>query len=134
MTEAQTGALTYCGNCRHGTVEFWWLDWGDTTSDAVSPRRIAERWTNYWREGQNQFLGWAQGGPGTIKGMIKDGETGDLLDYANVIIKGTTRGTMSLGGGAFFTGLLRYIVGKDELKNIINYAVFALIQLTEEQA
>ena len=42
---------------------------------------------------------WAQGG--TIKGIIKDGETGDLLDYANVIIKGTTRGTMSLGGGAF---------------------------------
>ncbi len=30
---------------------------------------------------------------------------------------------IGLGGGAFFTGLLRYIVGKDELKNIINYAV-----------
>lgn len=44
----------------------------------------------------------AQGVPGTIKGVIKDGETGDLLDYANVIIKGTTRGTMSLGGGAFY--------------------------------
>jgi outer membrane receptor protein involved in Fe transport len=44
----------------------------------------------------------AQGAPGTIKGIIKDGETGDLLDYANVIIKGTTRGTMSLGGGAFY--------------------------------
>jgi len=44
----------------------------------------------------------AQGTPGTIKGIIKDGETGDLLDYANVIIKGTTRGTMSLGGGAFY--------------------------------
>ena len=41
---------------------------------------------------------WAQS-PGTIKGIVKDGETGDLLDYANVIIKGTTRGTMSLGGG-----------------------------------
>ncbi len=44
----------------------------------------------------------AQGVPGIIKGAIKDGETGDLLDYANVIIKGTTRGTMSLGGGAFY--------------------------------
>lgn len=44
----------------------------------------------------------AQEQPGTIKGIIKDGETGDLLDYANVIIKGTTRGTMSLGGGAFY--------------------------------
>ena len=32
-------------------------------------------------------------------------------------------GIIALGGGAFFTGFLRYIVGKDELKNIINYAV-----------
>mmetsp|Transcript_22809 Transcript_22809/g.11013 ORF Transcript_22809/g.11013 Transcript_22809/m.11013 type:complete len:413 (-) Transcript_22809:199-1437(-) len=30
---------------------------------------------------------------------------------------------IAVGGGAFFTGFLRYIVGKDELKNIINYAV-----------
>ena len=45
---------------------------------------------------------WAQGSPGTIKGIVRDGESGDLLDYANVIIKGTTRGTMSLGGGAFY--------------------------------
>jgi menaquinone reductase, integral membrane subunit len=30
---------------------------------------------------------------------------------------------IALGGGAFFTGLLRYIIGKDELKHIINYAV-----------
>jgi molybdopterin-containing oxidoreductase family membrane subunit len=30
---------------------------------------------------------------------------------------------IALGGGAFFTGLLRYVVGKDELKYIINYAV-----------
>ena len=26
---------------------------------------------------------------------------------------------IALGGGAFFTGFLRYIIGKDELKNII---------------
>ena len=30
---------------------------------------------------------------------------------------------IALGGGAFFTGFLRYIVGKDELKNIINCTV-----------
>ena len=30
---------------------------------------------------------------------------------------------IALGGGAFFTGLLRYVINKDELKNIINYAV-----------
>lgn len=30
---------------------------------------------------------------------------------------------IALGGGAFFTGFLRYIVGVDELKHIINYAV-----------
>jgi len=30
---------------------------------------------------------------------------------------------IALGGGAFFTGLLRYVIGKAELKNIINYAV-----------
>ncbi|WP_155310343.1 menaquinone reductase integral membrane subunit QrcD [Desulfosarcina ovata] len=30
---------------------------------------------------------------------------------------------IAVGGGAFFSGLLKYIIGKDELKNIINYAV-----------
>ncbi len=30
---------------------------------------------------------------------------------------------IALGGGAFFTGFLRYIVGKNEIKNIINFAV-----------
>ena len=30
---------------------------------------------------------------------------------------------IALGGGAFFTGFLRYLVGKEELKNIINFAV-----------
>ena len=30
---------------------------------------------------------------------------------------------IALGGGAFFSGLLKYILGKDELKNIINYTV-----------
>jgi molybdopterin-containing oxidoreductase family membrane subunit len=30
---------------------------------------------------------------------------------------------IALGGGAFFSGLLKYIIGKDELKHIINYAV-----------
>ena len=30
---------------------------------------------------------------------------------------------IAVGGGAFFTGLLRYIFGKDALKSIINYAV-----------
>jgi len=30
---------------------------------------------------------------------------------------------IAVGGGAFFTGLLRYIFGKDKLKHIINYAV-----------
>jgi menaquinone reductase, integral membrane subunit len=30
---------------------------------------------------------------------------------------------IALGGGAFFTGLMKYVIGKDELKNIINYAV-----------
>ena len=30
---------------------------------------------------------------------------------------------IALGGGAFFSGFLKYIIGKDELKNLINYAV-----------
>ncbi len=30
---------------------------------------------------------------------------------------------IAVGGGAFFTGLCRYIFGRDELKSIINYAV-----------
>ncbi len=44
----------------------------------------------------------AQGAPATIKGTVKDKESGDLLDYANVLLAGTTRGTMSLGGGVFY--------------------------------
>ncbi len=30
---------------------------------------------------------------------------------------------IAVGGGAFFSGLLKYVFGKDELKNLINYAV-----------
>ena len=30
---------------------------------------------------------------------------------------------IALGGGAFFTGLLKYVIGKEELKNLINYTV-----------
>ena len=30
---------------------------------------------------------------------------------------------IALGGGAFFTGFLRYLLAKDELKNIVNFAV-----------
>ncbi len=30
---------------------------------------------------------------------------------------------IAVGGGAFFSGLLKYVIGKDELKHIINYAV-----------
>ncbi len=40
--------------------------------------------------------------PATIEGVVKDKETGELLDYANVLLVGTTRGTMSLGGGLFY--------------------------------
>ena len=50
---------------------------------------------------------FAQGVPGTIKGTIRDSETGEFLDYANVLIKGTNRGTMSLGGGVFYFQGLR---------------------------
>ncbi len=32
-------------------------------------------------------------------------------------------GVIALGGGAFFTGLMKYVFGKDELKHIINFAV-----------
>ena len=46
--------------------------------------------------------GFAQGAPATIKGTVKDKESGELLDYANVLLAGTTRGTMSLGGGVFY--------------------------------
>ena len=45
---------------------------------------------------------FAQGVPATIKGTVKDKESGEMLDYANVLLAGTTRGTMSLGGGVFY--------------------------------
>ncbi len=45
---------------------------------------------------------FAQDAPARIKGIVKDAESGELLDYANVLLAGTTRGTMSLGGGVFY--------------------------------
>ena len=43
---------------------------------------------------------------GAIKGVVRDKESGEQLDYANVLLAGSTRGTMSLGGGVFyFNGL-----------------------------
>ncbi len=45
---------------------------------------------------------FAQAQVGMIRGTVKDGESGELLDYANVIIDKTSRGTMTLGGGAFY--------------------------------
>jgi len=44
----------------------------------------------------------AQGAPATIKGIVRDKESGEMLDYANVLLVGSTRGTMSLGGGVFY--------------------------------
>jgi outer membrane receptor protein involved in Fe transport len=52
-------------------------------------------------------LASAQGAPGSIKGVIRDMESGEYLDYANVLLKGTSRGTMSLGGGVFYFQGLR---------------------------
>ena len=79
-----------------------------------------------------QFFGWI----GTVGLVFLWGVFAMLLVY----IKGLNQTNMNnaygfalwiwadlaviaLGGGAFFTGFLKYIVGKDELKHIINYAV-----------
>ncbi|MFT5234331.1 MAG: outer membrane receptor protein involved in Fe transport [Candidatus Krumholzibacteriia bacterium] len=44
--------------------------------------------------------------PATISGTVKDKESGESLDYANILIVGSTRGTMTLGSGRFyFNGL-----------------------------
>jgi len=79
-----------------------------------------------------QFLLWI----GAVSGVLLWGVLAMLLVY----FKGLNQTNMNnaygfalwiwadlaiiaLGGGAFFTGFLRYIVGKDELKNIVNFAV-----------
>ena len=79
-----------------------------------------------------QFFGWI----GTVGLVFLWGVFAMLLVY----IKGLNQTNMNnaygfalwiwadlaviaLGGGAFFTGFLKYIIGKDELKYIINYAV-----------
>ena len=44
-------------------------------------------------------------GTGSISGTVRNGETGELLDYANIVLSnanGDHWGTMSLGGGRFF--------------------------------
>lgn len=45
---------------------------------------------------------YAQGAPGSIKGTIRDVETNEYLNYANVLLDDGARGTMSLGGGVFY--------------------------------
>lgn len=52
-------------------------------------------------------LSEAQEAPGSVKGTIRDVESGEYLDYANVLIKGTNQGTMSLNGGEFYFQGLR---------------------------
>ena len=45
-------------------------------------------------------------GVGAVTGTIRNGETGERLDYANVVLESTSSGgqygAMSLGGGRFF--------------------------------
>ena len=41
---------------------------------------------------------------GVLRGMIHDGETGDVLIGANVFIEGTTRGASTNIGGRFTIG------------------------------
>jgi len=55
-----------------------------------------------------------------IKGLNQT-NMNDAYGFATWIWADLT--VIALGGGAFFTGFLYYIVGKDELKNIVNYAV-----------
>jgi hypothetical protein len=42
-------------------------------------RTMDDSWMNYWREGQNQFLGWAQGGPGSTGSGFGAASMGDEL-------------------------------------------------------
>jgi hypothetical protein len=42
-------------------------------------RTTDDSWMNYWREGQNQFLGWAQGGPGSAGSGFGAASMGDEL-------------------------------------------------------
>ena len=42
-------------------------------------RTADDSWMNYWREGQNQFLGWAQGGPGSTGSGFGAASMGDEL-------------------------------------------------------
>ena len=42
-------------------------------------RTTDDSWMNYWREGQNQFLGWAQGGPGSTGSGFGAASMGDEL-------------------------------------------------------
>jgi molybdopterin-containing oxidoreductase family membrane subunit len=79
-----------------------------------------------------QFILWI----GAVSGVVLWG----ILAMVLVYIKGLNQTNMNnaygfalwiwadlaviaLGGGAFFTGFLRYLIGKDELKNIVNFAV-----------
>jgi hypothetical protein len=42
-------------------------------------RTTDDSWMNYWREGQNQFLGWAQAGPGSTGSGFGAASMGDEL-------------------------------------------------------
>ena len=42
---------------------------------------------NYWREGQNQFLGWAQSGPGSTGSGLGAASMGDELANSDAFAK-----------------------------------------------
>jgi len=58
--------------------------------------------TDAWILGEPAVAQDASATPGTIRGVVMSVETAEYLDYANVLIKDTQRGTMSLGRGEFY--------------------------------
>ena len=68
-----TGAIEYT----EGVVQPKYFN--NDTNFEPGFRTTDDSWMNYWREGQNQFLGWAQGGPGSAGSGFGAASMGDEL-------------------------------------------------------
>jgi len=68
-----TGSIEYTAN----TVQPKYFN--NDTNFETGYRTTDDSWMNYWREGQNQFLGWATSGPGSTGSGMGAASMGDEL-------------------------------------------------------
>lgn len=73
MIDENTGNIEYAPNTVHSKY------FNNDTNFETGYRTTDDSWMNYWREGQNQFLGWATNGLGSTGSGMGAASMGDEL-------------------------------------------------------